>query len=57
MSSLEFDAGMVYEAPPEKREDPEFEAKLLVFKLILCPDQFPLSDLARLQELLEELDQ
>jgi len=57
MSSLEFDAGMVYEAPPEKREDPEFEAKLLVFKMVLCPDQFLLSDLARLQELLEELNQ
>jgi len=57
MSSLEFDASMVYEAPPEKREDPKLEAKILVFKLILCPDQFPLSDLARLQELLEELNQ
>ena len=57
MSSLEFDTGMVYEAPPEKREDPEHEAKLLVFKMILCPEQFTLSDLVRLKELLEELDQ
>jgi hypothetical protein len=57
MSSLEFDTGMIYEAPPEKREDPELEAKLLIFKLFLCPDQFTLSDLARLKELLGELDQ
>ena len=57
MNSLESDTGMIYEAPPEKRENPEHEAKLLIFKMILCPDQFPLSDLARLKELLEELDQ
>ena len=55
MSSLEFDMGMIYEPPPEKREDPEHEAKLLIFKMIFCPDQFTLSDLARLKELLKEL--
>ena len=54
MSSLKFDSGMVYEAPPEKREDPEREAKLLFFKLLLSPSQFTLIDVARLKELLEE---
>lgn len=55
MSSLEFDTGMVYEAPPEKREDPEHEAKLLVFRLLLKPGQFTLSDLSRLSELFEKM--
>lgn len=55
MSSLDFDTGMVYEPPPENREDPEHEAKLLVFRLILCPEQFTLADLSRLSELFEEM--
>lgn len=55
MSSLELDTGMVYEPSPEKKEDPEREAKILVFKLILCPDQFTLADLSRLSELFEEM--
>ena len=55
MSSLEFNTGMIYEPPPEEREDPEHEAKLLVFELILCPDQFTLTDILRFKELLEEL--
>ena len=55
MSSIELDTGMVYEPPPEKREDPEHEAKLLVFKLLLCPDQFTLADLSKLSELFEEM--
>ncbi len=55
MSSLDLDTGMVYEPPPEKMEDPEHEAKLLVFKLFLCPNQFTLADLSRPSELFEEL--
>ena len=55
MSSLELDTGMVYEPPPEKREDPEHEAKLLVFRLLLNPGQFTLTDLSRLSELFEEM--
>ena len=55
MSSLEFDMGIIYEPPPEKREDPEQEAKLPIFELMLCPDQFTLTDILRFKELLEEL--
>ena len=55
MSSLEFDMGIIYEPPPEKREDPEHEDKLPIFELMLCPDQFTLTDILRFKELLEEL--
>lgn len=55
MSSLEFDMGIIYEPPPEKRENPEHEAKLPIFELMLCPDQFTLTDILRFKELLEEL--
>ena len=33
-------------------EEAEIEAKGLVFKLMLCPGAFTLTDLARLQEIL-----
>lgn len=55
MSSLEFDMGIIYEPPPEKRENPEHEAKLPIFELMLWPDQFILTDILRFKELLEEL--
>ena len=56
MSSLEFDMGIIYEPPPEKRENPEHKAKLPIFELMLWPDQFILTDILRLKELLEKLD-
>ena len=55
MSSLEFDMGIIYEPPPEKKEYSAHEAKLPIFELMLCPDQFTLTDILRFKELLEEL--
>ena len=52
MSSLEFDMGIIYEPPPEKREDPEHKAKLPIFELMLCPDQYTLTDILRLRNFL-----